>query len=129
MKKVILFPLLVLVLFLSACGGADGTPTPTGKTGIKGEVFLAECSGNQVATDCFSQVPYQATLVVYNQKMEEIDRILTDGEGTFEYEIEPGVYYIHPYSLEKYPIATDYQIVVVDGEMTEMTIIYDSGAR
>lgn len=129
MKKWIFIPLLIVAFILSACGEANGTPAPSGKTGIKGEVFLAECTGNQVAVDCFSQEPYQATLIVYNRQMEEIDRILTDADGIFEYEIEPGMYYIHPYSPDKYPIATDYQIMVVEGQLTEMTIIYDSGAR
>jgi len=129
MKKLILFPMLVLLLVLSACGGKNGTESPSGKTGIKGDVFLAECQGDQVATDCFSQEPYQATLILYNTKVEEIARIQTAEDGTFEYEIEAGVYLLHPESPSMYPIATDYQIVVVEGEMTEMTIIYDSGVR
>jgi hypothetical protein len=130
--KRIAIPFLVLLVLLTACGGG-ATPTPApvsdGKTGIKGQVFLAECQGPEVATDCFSQEPYQATLIVYNSDFEEIARILTKKDGTFEFEIEAGVYFIHPYSPSQYPIATDYQVVVAEGEMTELTVIYDSGAR
>jgi hypothetical protein len=131
MKRFITILLLVLVLFLSACGGEKATATParSGKTGITGQVFLAECQGDQIATDCFSQEPYQATLILYNGKMEEIARVLTAKDGTFEYELEAGIYFLHPESLSQYPIATDYQIIVVAGELTEITVIYDSGAR
>jgi hypothetical protein len=131
MKRYLSILLLLLAFLLAACG-ADATATPVagdGKTGIKGQVFLAECQGNEVATDCFSQEPYQATLIVYNGKLEEIARITTEEDGTFEFEIEAGVYFIHPYSPAQYPIATDYQVVVAEGEMTELTVIYDSGVR
>jgi hypothetical protein len=131
MKRFITIPLLVLVLLLSACGGKTATPTPapTGKTGITGQVFLAECQGDQIAADCFSQEPYQATLILYDGKMEEIARVLTAEDGTFEYELEAGLYFLHPESLSQYPIATDYQFTVVAGELTEITVIYDSGVR
>ncbi len=131
MKRYLSILFLLLVFLLTACGAK---PTPTaapsdGKTGIKGQVFLAECQGSEVATDCFSQEPYQATLVVYNAKFEEVAKILTKTDGTFEFEIETGVYFIHPYSPSQYPIAPDYKVVVTEGQMTELTVIYDSGAR
>ena len=125
MKRFIIPTILALTLFLAACGGkADD-----GGTGIKGQVFLAECEGNQIATDCFSQEPYQAKLVIYNAAFDEIARIETETDGTFVFDLEPGVYFIHPQSPGLYPIATDYQVTVAEGERTELTIIYDSGAR
>ncbi len=125
MKRFIIPTILALVLFLAACGGkADD-----GGTGITGQVFLAECEGNQIATDCFSQEPYQATLVIYNAAFEEIARLETEIDGTFVFDLEPGTYFVHPESPGPYPIATDYQVTVVEGERTELTIVYDSGAR
>jgi len=131
MKRIVI-PFLALLVLLTACGsGATPTAAPAsdGKTGIKGQVFLAECQGPEVATDCFSQEPYQATLIVYNSNFEEVARILTKTDGTFEFEIEAGEYYIHPYSPAQYPIAPDYRVVVSEGQMTELTVIYDSGVR
>ena len=125
MKRFITTTFLALTIFMAACGGkADD-----GGTGIKGEVFLAECEGDQVAVDCFSQEPYQATLVIYNAAFEEIARVETEADGTFVIDLEPGVYFVHPDSPGTYPLATDYQVSVVEGERTELTIIYDSGAR
>lgn len=46
-----------------------------------------------------------------------------------KYELEPGLYFLHPQSPSTYPIANDYQITVVAGSLTEVTVIYDSGAR
>lgn len=126
MKRLTPFVLVFLFLFLAACGG-NGTDEEG--NGIKGQVFLAECQGDQVATDCFSQEPYQATLIVYNAAFEEIARVDTDEEGLFSFVLEPGVYFIHPYSPSPYPIATDYQVTVAEGDWTEMTILYDSGIR
>lgn len=126
MKRFTPFVLVVLMVFLTACGGGGGDEEGTG---IKGQIFLAQCQGPQIATDCFSQEPYQATLIIYNDAFEELDRVESDEEGFFSYSAEAGVYFIHPYSPGPYPIATDYQVVVVEGEWTEMTVIYDSGMR
>lgn len=131
MKRYLSISLLLLTFLLAACG-PNVTATPVagdGTTGIRGQVFLAECQGPEVATDCFSQEPYQATLIVYDANLQEITRILTKSDGTFEFELEPGVYFIHPYSPSQYPIATDYQVVVAEGTMTELTVIYDTGMR
>jgi hypothetical protein len=123
MKRLITVLLLTLMLLLTACdGGGSGT-------GIKGQTFLAECEGDQIAADCFSQAPYQATLVIYNAAFEEIDRVVTDADGSFRIDLEPGVYFVHPFSPGAYPIANDYQVSVVEGEYTELTIVYDSGIR
>lgn len=126
MKRFITLSLLMLTLFLAACGGKA---TDDGGTGIKGQIFLAECEGDQIAADCFSQEPYQATLIIYNAAFEEVARVETGVDGTFVFDLEPGTYFVHPESPGPYPIATDYQVSVVEGERTEITIIYDSGIR
>ncbi len=123
MKRILLISVLFSVLILTACGGK------TTNTGIKGQVFLAECMGNAVAADCFSQEPYQATLIIYTAAYEEVTRIETEADGKFTLELEPGVYYLHPYSASAYPIANDYHLGVVEGEWTEITVVYDSGIR
>ncbi|MBI4732435.1 MAG: carboxypeptidase regulatory-like domain-containing protein [Chloroflexi bacterium] len=125
MKRFITTTFLALTLFLAACGGNAGD----GGTGIKGEVYLAECEGDQIAADCFSQEPYRATLVIYNAAFEEIARVETEADGTFVFDLEPGTYFVHPESPGPYPIANDYQVTVAEGERTELIIIYDSGAR
>jgi hypothetical protein len=134
MNRSISIPLLILTLALSACAGKTATEPATEPaipegTGIKGQVYLAECQGDQVAVDCFSQEPYQATLIIFNGAMEEITRFETESDGTFVFDIAPGVYYLHPYSANPYPIATDYQFSVVAGEYTEINVVYDSGVR
>jgi hypothetical protein len=126
MKRFTPLFLVTLIIFLAACGGKAGND---GGTGIKGQAFLAECQGEGVAADCFSQEPYQATLVIYNAAFEEISRFETEADGTFVFDLEPGIYFVHPASPGLYPIANDYQVTVEEGVRTEMTIIYDSGAR
>jgi hypothetical protein len=126
MKRFITLSLLILILFLAACSGKASSD---GGTGIIGQTFLAECEGDQIAADCFSQEPYQATLVIYNAAFEEIARLDTEADGTFVYDLTPGTYFIHPESPATYPIANDFQVVVAEGERTELNIIYDSGAR
>jgi hypothetical protein len=109
MKRFITTTFLALTILLAACGGKSD-----GGTGIKGQAFLAECEGDQVAVDCFTQEPYQATLVIYNAAFEEIARVETEADGTFVIDLEPGIYFVHPDSPGAYPLATDYQVSVVE---------------
>jgi hypothetical protein len=128
MKKVLLL-LAIFLASLTACQPNGSNQNTSPKSTLKGQVFLAECQGAEIATDCFSQQPYQATLIIYDGQMKEIARIVTNTDGTFEYKLPAGVYFIHPDSPGRYPIANDYKVVLQEGKTIELTILYDSGVR
>ena len=119
----LLLVLFSLVVFLSACA------KPT--TGIQGKVVLANCTGQQIATDCTAQSVYAASLAVYNDKLVKLKTYRTRGDGTFLIGLKPGTYYVSPQpeTKGKFPMAADFKVVVTEGKLTDLTIYYDSGVR
>lgn len=115
------FVLLALVLLLPACNKIE--------TGIQGQVFLATCAGSDIAVDCTSTVPYEAVLTVYDENLVVLQTVETDKKGNFAIPLEAGTYYIHPQNTGDFPMAGDFQVVVTDGEVVELTINYDTGIR
>ena len=131
-----LVSLILLVLLLSACAPAVETPSESDAnaqgsldSGIEGQVYLGECQGPQIATDCFEFTPYPAVLVVYSMNGREIERFETDDEGQFRVSLPPGTYVLHPESRALYPVAPDQIFVVAEGEFTHIVVVYDSGVR
>ncbi|HTX90359.1 MAG TPA: hypothetical protein VMC09_03995 [Anaerolineales bacterium] len=114
--------LLVLGFLLAACG-------KTINTGIKGQAFLASCTGSDIAVGCSPQDPYPATLVIYDKDMKPVKTVKTAGDGTFTVALDPGTYFVHPDNNGKFPIAADFKVVVTEGKLTELAIYYDTGIR
>jgi len=113
--------LLIGAIFLAACGPVE--------TGIKGQVFLAKCTGSEIATDCTGVIQYAATLDIYNQDVVKIKSVRTAGDGTFVIGLKPGTYFIHPENNGDFPMAADFKVVVTQGQLAELTIYYDDGVR
>jgi hypothetical protein len=123
-----LFGKIILVVFsavflLSACGKPA--------TGIQGKVVLARCTGEKVATDCTAESVYSASLTLYNDKLEKLKTYKTRGDGTFVIGLKPGTYYVHPQpqTAGQFPMAADFKVVVTQGQLTDLTIYYDTGQR
>ena len=118
------FVLLALILLLPACNKVE--------TGIQGQVFLATCTGGvngEIAVDCTNLQPFEATLTIYDENVIVVKTVDTKSDGTFIVELAPGTYYIHPQNNGGFPKAADFQVVVTDGEVVELTIQYDTGMR
>ncbi len=115
--------LLALVFLLSACA------KPT--TGIKGKVVLAKCTGQEIATDCTAISIYSATLIVYDEKLVKLKMVKTKGDGTFLVTLKPGTYYVSPQPAiqGKFPMASDFKVLVLEGKMADLTVYYDTGFR
>lgn len=120
-KLVFLMLMLVFVLLLSACKKVE--------TGIQGQVFLADCYGDEVGVDCTAIEPYQAILTIYDADLVMLKTVETEEDGTFITALDPGTYFIHPQNTGLFPIATDFRVDVSEGVVLELTIHYDSGAR
>jgi hypothetical protein len=118
-------PVLLIIVFLLAACGSKLDPN----TGIKGTVYLASCTGSEVATNCTASLPFQVKLDIYDQNLKKIDTITTNQNGTFQVPLKPGMYFIHPQNNGKYPIAADFRVTVVAGKLADLTIYYDTGVR
>ena len=115
--------LLAWIILLSAC-----TKTTSG---LQGKVVLANCTGQQIATDCTPQSIYVATIEIYNDKVVKIKTVRTEGDGTFTIYLKPGLYYVHPVPevQGKFPMAADFKVIVPPGKLIPLTIDYDMGVR
>lgn len=124
-----IFALCLIAGLLAGCAPKINDPAEPLTSGIEGQVYLGECQGAQIATDCFEFTPYPAVLVVYNMNGREIERFETDDEGRFRVSLPPGTYILHPESLALYPVAPDQIFAVAEGEFSHIVVVYDSGIR
>jgi hypothetical protein len=107
------------------------TPSPTPSSGIEGHVTEGPMCPGPVAigdTQCQDQ-PYQATISILNADNNEITKFQTDVAGYFKIPLAPGTYLLHPESDKRLPHAADQSVVVISGQFTQVTIMYDTGMR
>ena len=121
-----------MILSLSACSQeVPKSPLPTPSSGIEGQVTEGPmCPGPVAIGDntCPDQ-PYQATISVFDINNKLITQFETDRSGLFKLPLSPGTYLLHPESDTSLPYAADQSVVVIAGQFTQVTIVYDSGMR
>jgi hypothetical protein len=119
------FLLAVTLLVLTvAC-----SPNIPEKTGIEGHVLIGPvCPVVQLNNPCPDK-PYQATLTVLDTNRRKIVKFQTDANGYFREALGPGTYILHPESPGRLPVAQEQTFSVLLGQITQLTITYDSGIR
>lgn len=125
-KKIIFVPIVLLTL---ACS-LFAKPTPA-DSGITGVVLIGPmCPVMIEGQECPDQ-PYQATLTVNNLEGREIVQFQADENGNFNVPLAPGEYILYPETPpgKPYPIADEQHFIVLPGEFTRITVLYDSGIR
>jgi hypothetical protein len=132
MMKTIYLPIFVILVAVSACVKANpSTSSPTSSSGIEGHVTKGPVCPGPVrigATNCQDQ-PYQASISILDSNSAQITQFQTDASGYFKIMLSPGTYTLHPISGKPLPRAADQTIVVTDGQLTQVTIAYDTGIR
>ena len=104
---------------MTACM-ASSKPDNIIDSGIAGQVFIGPmCPVVQVGQECPDQ-PYQAVFTVNSPKGERIVQVQTDEEGRFKIPLPPGEYILHPESPNGLPFADEQNIVVKEGEFTQV---------
>jgi hypothetical protein len=80
--------------------------------------------------DCADK-PYQAKLTVLTLSGDKVTHFTTDDAGQFRVNLAPGEYILHPESPEEIslPYGAEQTFAVVEGEFTELLVLYDSGIR
>jgi len=118
--------LLAAVLLILAVACSATIPE---NTGIEGHVFIGPvCPVVQQNNPCPDK-PYQATLSVLDANRRKVIKFQTDAGGYFQKALQPGVYILHPESPGMLPVATEQTFSVLLGQITRLTITYDSGIR
>ena len=132
MIKMLYIPIFIALFSLTACGQEIAiTPSPTLSSGVEGLVTEGPMCPGPVAigdTKCQDK-PYQATISILDSNNKPIYQFQTDVSGYFKIALAPGTYILHPESDNALPRAADQSIVVVTGQFTQVTIMYDTGMR
>jgi hypothetical protein len=108
---------------------ASPEPLPTALvSGVTGRVVVGtRCSpAASPGSACFE--PYQARLVLLDEEGEVVLELLSDPDGRFEAQLPPGTYTIVPApGGDPYPAAAILTLTVLDGQMSDVEVRYDSG--
>ncbi len=128
-------PLLLFLALAASLAGCDtfapaSSPTPTPLlSGIQGVVLLGPmCAVPTAASPCLEA--YAALLVVFDTDGQEVGEVTSGGDGTFRLALPPGDYVIQPAAGgDPFPRAEARNVTVLDGEMTDLEIDYESRDR
>lgn len=129
-KPLILAIAILLGFALSGCGPTQLTTLDSGIMGVVmiGPIIPVESQG-QTNGKPFAE----ATIIVWNAETnQEIARFNVNSDGTFIYDLSPGKYILEPVSSNSQgglPYADKMNVLVNDGQYTDVTIIFDSGIR
>ena len=124
MKK--LLCLISILLFLAGCASM---PTATIDSGIEGRVWIGPtCPVVQIDNPCPDK-PYQASLTVLTPNGKKIASFQTEADGTFHLSLAQGEYVLRPESPGGIPHAPEQTFSVLPGQITPLTVTYDSGIR
>ena len=119
--------LLALVIVLPvACTPSQSSSVDSG---VEGRITIGPmCPVIRLDQPCPDK-PYQATLTVVNEEGKKIAQIQTDVNGSYLLALLPGDYIMHTESPNVIPHAQDQPFSVLEGQFTELNIVYDSGIR
>jgi hypothetical protein len=124
--------LLALILLVVSCDAAPAAPTASpsaAPSGIAGVVMLGPtCSAPTAVDPCLA--PYAARLVVFDTNGQVVGRVASGADGRFAVPLPPGDYIIQPApGGDPFPRAEARSVTVLDGEVTQLEIDYETRDR
>ncbi len=133
------FPVVGVWLFAAlgvvALAGCDtlepaSSPSPTPMlSGISGIVMLGPTCSTPTAVDPCLRA-YSARLVLFDPDGRVVGDVSSNADGTFRLSLPPGDYVIQPApGGDPFPRAEAQNVTVVDGEMTQVEIDYETRDR
>jgi hypothetical protein len=121
--------LLCLIFILLFQVGCASMPPATIDSGIEGQVWIGPtCPVVQIDNPCPDK-PYQTNLTVLSPNGKRIANYQTEADGTFHLSLAPGDYILRPESPGGIPHAPEQAFTVLQGQITLLTVTYDSGIR
>jgi hypothetical protein len=123
---------LVAAGLLAGCDtfAPEASSTPATLTsGIHGIVLLGPtCSKPVAASPCLEA--YSARLVIFDPDGRVVGDVSSNADGSFQLSLPPGDYVIQPAAGgDPFPRAEAQNVTVVEGELTEVEIDYESRDR
>jgi hypothetical protein len=128
------WPFLAIVALLAiACGGATGAPSAPPGTGL--EITAAAgpvCPVETIPPDpgCEPRLVPNATIVVKDKTGATVATVVTDANGTVLVGLPAGDYVVEPQAAEGLMgTAASEPVTVVNGTITQILVLYDTGIR
>lgn len=107
-------------------------PDGQSESGISGQVLMGPvCPGPVRVDEPCPDEPFSATFYVFDDQENQVASFQSDEGGLFQIYLIPGRYTIVPDESAPIMRATQqkYEVVVRDKEITQVTLIYDTGQR
>lgn len=130
LRRVSIIATLLVAAFALMAAQCDSNGNPP-SAGIEGLVTIGPvCPVERIDTPCPDK-PYQATIVVKDERGGEAARVQSSTDGRFRVELAPGTYTLAPQSpnLGGIPSAREQQVEVRAGAFTTVSVQFDSGIR
>ncbi len=119
---------LILQFVAGLIDDFDGLP---GNSGISGLVTIGPmCPVMQKGVPC-PDLPFSAKIVIETDMGADVASVVSGDDGMFQIELDPGSYVLVPESPNPGapPMAQEQTVEVLEDELTEVLIQYDSGIR
>jgi hypothetical protein len=107
---------------------ATAAPAVSG-TGVSGVALVGPTCPVQRLDDACADKPWQGIVVARSLSGSDAGRAMTDAEGRFSIQLQPGTYLVVTLTSGVLPAPASAQITVVTGQMTQLELILDSGIR
>ena len=127
--KCLITVLIIVGLGVAAC--ADGDESLD--SGIEGQALAGpQCPAFQPASPC-PPLPIEVSIDVLElESGERVTGFSTDADGRFRVDLAPGEYRLSPLQPSEdnpFPVGEPQNVTVVEGEFSEIVILYDTGIR
>lgn len=120
--------LLLAVLAVTGCGSTS-LLGPDADQGVEGVALIGpQCPVQSEAMPC-PDLPHSATIEVVEAGGGWVTRVRTGPDGRFRVGLEPGSYRLLPLSGDPFPVATNVDVGVSEGEWSSVTVRFDTGIR
>jgi hypothetical protein len=126
MTKRMMVPIGLVVL--AACGASE-LLGPGSPQGIEGLVLLGPMCPVVSADDPCPDQPYEAWIEVRNAAGGLVTGVRSGEDGRFRVGLRAGSYVLAPLSGNPFPSASEQEVVVREGEYTDVVVGFDTGIR
>lgn len=128
-KLYLLILSLGAVLPCLAFAAETGEAAPEVKTGVEGVVTISPAHGGPIRKGEANAMTLPAVAFAVMKETEQVATFITDGNGRFRLELPPGSYQAAPLSRPRIGHYGPFPFEVIDGKVTRVEWLCDSGMR
>jgi hypothetical protein len=131
-KELVAIPALIMKsVLLERIASSTASSSGELKTGLRGAVTISPvCPVEKNPPDPMcAPKPYQAKLRVVAQDGTVVKRFITDAQGAYSVDLDPGIYTVENDASSALPSLAPQRVAVVDHSLSVLNLQFDSGIR